>query len=100
LTKLTDLDATFTRHTGGGNYDEVATLAEANGVTFDCPKCGRHSVLVWDHTVPAGIEPGPGRWTMSGTGISDLTLYPSIDLSRSAGVGCLWHGWVTGGAAG
>lgn len=98
MTRLTDLDATFVRHTSGGNFNEVEAMTDANGVLFDCPKCGRHSVLVWDRTVPAGIEPGPGRWDMTGTGLADLTLSPSVDLSRG-GVGCLWHGWVKNGDA-
>jgi hypothetical protein len=38
--------------------------------------------------------PGPGRWTVSGTGLADLTLAPSIHLS---GPGCGWHGFVTAG---
>ena len=94
--RLTDLDAAFVRHWGRGDFDEVSTLTEANGVIFDCPKCGKHSILLWDKTVPAGIEPGPGRWSMSGTGLADLTLHPSVDLSQG-GVGCLWHGWVQNG---
>jgi hypothetical protein len=98
MTKLTDLDATFVCHTMNGDFAEVKTLAEANGVIFDCPKCGRHSVLCWDRTIPQPIPPGPGRWDMTGTGIADLTLSPSVDLSTS-GIGCLWHGWVKNGDA-
>lgn len=98
MTKLRDLDATFVQHIGSGNFNEVNTLREANGVLFDCPKCGRHSVLAWDRSIAADIEPKPGRWTFSGTCIDDLTLDPSVDLSRS-GVGCLWHGWVKNGDA-
>lgn len=33
------------------------------------------------------------RWTMTGTGISDLTLAPSVDVGNP---GC-WHGFVTNG---
>ena len=94
--KLTDLDASFIRHTGGGNFDEVASIADANGVMFDCPKCRNHSVIVWDRSIPAGITPGPGRWTITGTSLDDLTLDPSINLSP---LGCCWHGWVKNGDA-
>ena len=96
MTKLTELDATFVRHISDGNYDEVTTIEEANGVIFDCPKCGRHSILVWDRSIPRHIEPGPGRTTMTGTSLEDLTLDPSIDLSQSE-VGCKWHGFVKQG---
>ena len=96
MTKLTDLDATFVCHTMNGGFAEVKTLAEANGVMFDCPKCGRHSVLCWDRTIPQPITPGPGRWDMTGTGIADLTLSPSVNLEPH---GCQWHGWVRNGDA-
>jgi uncharacterized protein DUF6527 len=99
MTKLTDLDATFVRLAApDGSFDEVASKAEANGVLFDCPKCGRHSVLCWDRSIPQPIEPGPGRWEMTGTDLSDLTLTPSVDLSRSETI-CDWHGWVKNGDA-
>ncbi len=96
MTKLRDLDATFVRHTGDGNFDEVAAMADANGVMFDCPKCGRHSVLVWDQTIPTGIEPGPGRWIMTGSSLDDLTLSPSVNLPK---IECAWHGWIKNGDA-
>jgi Family of unknown function (DUF6527) len=96
------------------NYD--LTLATAQGVLFDCPKCrapqGSHSILVWfrDRGVPDDAEPGAARpeghekspqgrpaqrWTAAGTGFDDLTLKPSIALEG----GCAWHGFVTNGEA-
>jgi len=35
----------------------------------------------------------PVRWNVSGTGFSDLTLTPSIQLQG----GCNWHGFITNG---
>ena len=96
MSRLADLDATFVRHIDGGNFVEVSCRSSANGVMFDCPKCGRHRVLCWDRTVPAGITPGPGRWDMVGDTLDDLTLNPSINLEPN---GCCWHGWVKNGDA-
>lgn len=101
MTRLANLDASFVHlESPDGAFREVSTIGEANGVLFDCPKCGRHSVLCWSRSrgVPDGIEPGPGRWEMTGSGLDDLTLSPSIDLSRN-GSGCGWHGWVKNGDA-
>ena len=81
-------------------------MAEAQGVIFLCPKCGEHYVLLWfkDRGVPDELKPGPGRWTPIGSGIADLSLSPSVDLSKNedgspATGGCKWHGWVKDGEA-
>jgi hypothetical protein len=108
-----DLDAEFIRlDNPRGDFHEVATIAEAQGVMFDCPKCGRHSVVCWSRSrgVPDDVEPGPGRWMLAGTSLHDLTLNAdppsgarSVDLSRgrdgAAQPGCQWHGFVTNGEA-
>lgn len=90
---------------GGWSTDVV--LAEAQGVMFLCPKCfeankgevGTHRVICWfrGRGVPDDQSPGPGRWDVSGTGFSDLTLKPSVFLSGADG--CQWHGWITNGEA-
>lgn len=108
MTRLVDLDATFVRlDNPRGDFTEVAAIGEAQGVMFDCPKCGGHSIVCWSRSrgVPDDIEPGPGRWKLEGAGLEDLTLNAdppsgarSVDLSRS-GVGCGWHGFVTDGDA-
>ena len=93
--KLTDQEPQLVRLTAPGCHQDVATLAEAQGVEFLCP-CGDHHILVWfrDRDVPSTEEPGPARWTVeSGTGLRDLTLSPSIHLLS----GCKWHGFVRGG---
>lgn len=90
-----------------GGKHRVHTLEEADGIYFVCPKCATpskhepgkfsgHPILVWfadRPRVPKEAEPLP-RWRVSGTGINDLTLFPSILLPS----GCRWHGWVKNGA--
>lgn len=81
--------------------DEALTISTAQGVMFECPLCGRHSILAWfrDRDVPDDAEPGPGRWTPTGTSLADLTLNPSINLDVGPDAGCKWHGWVRDGDA-
>lgn len=109
------LEARFVRRQGAGYHIEP-TIESADGISFVCPLCwlafkpeahgkdgpqivrGVHSVLCWRPRVPAGIDPGPGRWEMQGTGISDVTLVAgssSIHLLA----GCGWHGYVQNGEA-
>jgi hypothetical protein len=106
--KLTDLDGQFVRYTGNGGSQDVATFAEAQGILFTCPSCyrkngnsdvGVHSVLVWfrDRGVPDDAVPKPARWAASGTGISDLTLSPSINLATDERSRDEWHGFITNG---
>ncbi len=112
--KLTDLDAEFFRWAEYDGSDglgkrtcipHVATLAEAQGVIFDCPVCRSpgHSVMVGfrDRGVPAhlGTRDLAGNqtlWQVSGTGLHDLTLQPSVDCTPS-NPKC-WHGFVTNGS--
>jgi len=100
--KLTDLEASFVLWDGSdiGGYMEVPDIKGADGVTFFCPHGGEKacSILLWDHSVPPFVTPGPGRWTMTGTGINDLTLSPSVDMSAGP-CACKWHGWVKNGDA-
>lgn len=99
--KLTELEPQFTQIVSPGHFQDVATLEEAQGVMFECPKCGKHSVLAWfrDRGVPADEVPGPGRWVASGSGYADLTLSPSINLENPQHIGCEWHGFITSGEA-
>ena len=112
--RLRDLHATFQKATEGEGHHKVETLAEADGVMFQCPKCaqgletfdedrgrgvrGAHYVLCWFRgRVSDDLTPGPGRWDASGTSLDDLTLSPSVHLSGASG--CQWHGWVQSGTA-
>lgn len=101
---LNHLEPQFIRYTGPGRHQDVGALYEAHGIIFLCPSCfaknggpiGTHSIMVWfkNKGVPDVETPGPGRWAVvSGTGVANLSLAPSIQLST----GCLWHGNVTNG---
>lgn len=80
-------------------YNNVETVAEAHGVRFDCPKChsaSGHGVLVGfegrnpPEPLSRGANGQPTQWHVSGTGLDDLVLSPSIQLLG----GCNWHGFV------
>ena len=88
--------------------ERVEWLGGAQGVTFLCPKCfaaNRGSVGThWCEVTFAGrgVLPDQGshnaagepvRWHVSGTGLADLTLSPSILLQG----GCNWHGHIERG---
>ena len=106
MTALRDLDAELIQFAGAGRMHTTIDLATAQGVMFLCPQCfarnggevGTHSVICWfrDRGVSAEASPGPGRWSVSGNSLDDLTLAPSVHLS---GPGCGWHGWVRNGDA-
>lgn len=125
--RLRDLDARFVRltKTGQTDFDEnehLLDLHEAHGVMFQCPKCaaggtvreeldpwygvrrsvpGSHYVLCWfaGRGVPDDIDPKPGRWNPSGTGIDDLTFVGPGAASVLLTTGCGWHGFVKNGDA-
>jgi hypothetical protein len=113
--RLVDLEPIFVRHEvrDGRQYQvPVKTLAEAQGVRFLCPKCfkanggavGTHGVVCWSRSrgVPDGVQPGPGRWTLAGTDLEDLTLNgdpPGQARSVQINGGCGWHGHITAGMA-
>ena len=83
----------------------VRSLAEAQAIELECPKCRGHHVLVafagrgvLDHQGSRNSAGQPTRWQIvSGTGLSDLTLSPSIDCTPS-NPNC-WHGFITNGEA-
>jgi hypothetical protein len=90
---------------------EVDSIAEADGVSFLCPKCfaanggtvGTHTVICWfEGRVPDDAKPSPGRWTPAGAGIDDLTFAPGEKI-KAVSVqllgGCAWHGYVANGSA-
>lgn len=99
----------YEKRPDGVYHVEVDTIAECNGVQFLCPKCfetnkgavGTHSVLCWSQNrgTPDEAAPGPGRWTITGTSVEDLTLGGENGKSDSVLLtsGCGWHGWVKNG---
>lgn len=88
-------------------YDSVPvqSIAEAQSVWFMCPKCFNDCGHMIECTIAGrGVEDAcgshnkagkPTRWTITGTGFSDLSLSPSVLLEG----GCNWHGFVTNGDA-
>jgi len=105
--KLAELEPQFIRYgrndAGAEKWIHVDTLADAQGIYFTCPVCADgHMVGVTfrGRGVPddLGSSDGekPTRWAVEGTGFADLTLSPSIDLTRRNA--CTWHGWVRGGS--
>lgn len=85
-------------------YIDVDTLAEADGIWFDCP-CDQCQSSDWPARIMIGFADRattPGtysrgsdgsdtRWTiLGGTGLDDLQLAPSIQLHDT----CRWHGFV------
>lgn len=112
---LRALEARFIRVvTPGRRHKEVPTIDEAQGVRFLCPKCfavnggavGTHGVICWSRSrgAPESEQPGPGRWTLEGTSLDDLTLNgdaPGGGGARSVLLtdGCGWHGFVNSGMA-
>lgn len=100
--RLVDLEAQFVRIVKPGHFEDVDTVAAADGVMFLCPVCfeanagpiGTHQIICWRPRVPQSEPPTPGRWEFEGSGPEDLTLSPSIHLS---GEGCGAHFFVRGG---
>ncbi|HEY1772412.1 MAG TPA: DUF6527 family protein [Gammaproteobacteria bacterium] len=108
--RLTELEPELRSYLPGGYLGHPATLAEAQGIWFLCPRCfvknggpiGTHEVLVWfaDRGVPAEAEPSP-RWTVSGTSFDDISLDPSIDCTKDKQGNVAhpeeWHGYLKNG---
>lgn len=108
--RLRDLDAEFIRTTGEKSFRRVDMLAEAEGVMFLCPLCfktnggpvGTHRVICWTPAVGPERQPRPGRWSLHGTSIDDLTLNGSVPGGARSVLltdGCGWHGFITNGQA-
>lgn len=109
--KLSDpyFEAQFMKNTTAEGWTHVDELVGSDGVIFNCP-CGvgnpngAHKVVV-SFAVPIGCpsapadagsqsrQGGPSRWAMTGTGLADLTIFPSVDVGTSS----CWHGWIKAG---
>jgi hypothetical protein len=85
----------------------VDSLTEADGLFYLCPKCfaanggpiGTHSVLNWfvGH-VADDVDPKPGRWVPSGSGIDIITFIGPAAASVLLTSGCKAHYFVRNGA--
>jgi hypothetical protein len=104
----------LSRSTATGHWKHDSIYG-ADGVLFWCPcgygkpefplEGGRPHAVIVSFANPQGCDPapadagsqsrdgGPSRWTMAGTGLSDLTLSPSI----AVGTPECWHGYVQNG---
>jgi len=110
--KLGQLDPQFVQYfeDASGSYLRcVPDLVQAQGIRFLCPACfvrnggnvGTHYIEtsfagrdVKDHQGSHNRSGKPSRWTVYGSGYSDLTLSPSV-LIYAAEPACPgWHGWV------
>ena len=79
------------------------SLADAQGVFFQCPKCVAASGHYIDvtfadrgalqHQGSHGKDGKPTRWKVSGSDFTNLTTTPSILIHG----GCEWHGYITNG---
>ena len=82
-------------------FERVDSIHDAQGVLFRCPVCegeGKrgHHVICWNPSVPQDVPPRPGRWSLVGTGVGDLSLVAgssSIQLET----GCAAHFWISNG---
>lgn len=109
--RLTELEPLFIRYESreADEYKVPVPLAEAQGIFFLCPVCftknngpvGTHGVEVTFRDRGVADDQGshntagePSRWAVTGTGVEDLTLTPSIHLASSP---CAWHGFITNG---
>lgn len=102
--RLEQLDAHFLKRVDASHFKHVDSLSEADGVQFLCPKCfqqnngpvGTHSVICWSPSVPQDTRPTPGRWSLSGSGLHDLTLTAASSSVLLNG-GCAAHFFVQNG---
>lgn len=87
LVKLTD---------DRGSFKKVNTIAEADGLFFQCPRC-HHSainsriterILCWFKHVPLTIAPKPARFVPTGHDLKDISF-----VSQNI-TGCRWHKFI------
>jgi hypothetical protein len=104
--RLRNLDAHFVKllppePDHGHPMHDVETLAEADGVMFECPKCHKHQILCWfnGRSVPDEIASGTRRWNPTGVNIDDLTFVGPGATSVLVTQPCGWHGFVRNGDA-
>jgi hypothetical protein len=103
--RFTELEPSFLKFDPNDRktYGMTDNIAEADGVSFVCPKCfaaqgrpGSHSVICWTPKVPQDVAPMPGRWNLVGTGYGDLSLVAGSSSVLLMG-GCNAHFFVRNG---
>lgn len=68
--RLLDLDPSFLKRDSDVDYHRVASIAEADGVQFLCPKCFVENGGAVGTQVPQSTPPVSGRWRLVGTSLS------------------------------
>ena len=103
--KLTDLNPQFVRFLPDlmcarmHKREAVTTLSEAQGIRFVCPgnngqrQNGYAICLPFRARGAPADENGGIQWDVTGSGMHDLTLSPSVNV-----VG-VWHGFIRNGEA-
>ena len=104
---LAELEPEFFRLVDERRSSPVERIEDAQGMELACPACGHdpgrerdaHYLRVFfqGRGVPDGALPGPGRWAVSGSGLADVTLSPSIDCTNGGRGPCKFHGWIENG---
>lgn len=118
--RLRDLDAQFIAgiEARRGAYRDQESIEGAQGVMFQCPKCGEgrergfedgrghikgaHYIRVC-FANPRGVPVAPPefdknpRWSMVGSSLDDLTTKPSINCDVGPNSACTFHGFITKG---
>jgi len=105
--RLRELEAEFLKIKDSRTYSRQDSIDGADGIMFLCPLCfaenkgpvGTHRVICWFSHVDAAMDPKPGRWNPSGSGLDDLTFVGPGAASVKLIGGCNWHGFVKDGEA-
>lgn len=102
-------EARFIKDSTAQGHRRQGALEGADGIFLWCP-CAypddqRAHGLIISFANPQGAPPAPNdagscdrdgvpkRWTMTGTGLKDLTLSPSVDVGNPS----CWHGFIVNG---
>lgn len=110
IARLTDpwFEARFIRETNAHGHRHHDKLDGADGIFLWCPcsygnDARAHGLIVSFANpigAPVAVDGGscdrngvPKRWAMTGTGLADLTLSPSVDVGDPS----CWHGYITNG---
>ena len=102
--KLAELDPLFLKMIDNRMWATDAKIENCDGIEFLCPLCfknnggkvGTHMIICWKPSVPQHIYPAPGRWSIKGSGLEDLSLVAgssSVFLQS----GCKAHFFVENG---
>lgn len=103
--RLLDLKPRLLKIDAADSWEWIESVAEADGIIFLCPVCwtqnsgsvGTHSIICWKPHVPLTRAPGPGRWNLVGSSLSDLSLRAGSSSVLLQGAPCKAHFFVENG---